>query len=85
MGRLIVALRDNFTACAQFKALLDDSTILPDSVLTSMGYTAGEITQIRASFTAMNTLFNISKAAATQPATNDFWFDAKRLAGLNFH
>jgi hypothetical protein len=33
----------------------------------------------------MKSLSDISRAAATQPATNDFWFDAKHLAGLNFH
>jgi hypothetical protein len=86
IGALIVALRDDFNAIMQFKTmLLDDTTILPDATLTSMGYTAGEITQIRSSFTSLNNLYNISKANGTQATNNDFWFDAKHLAGLNYH
>lgn len=85
MGRLVVNLRDAFIAAVSFKASLDDTTILPDATLTTLGYSAGEIAQIRASFSAINSLYNISKAAATQPAVNDFWFDAKHLTGLNFH
>jgi hypothetical protein len=67
--------------------MLDDSTLLPDSVLQAapISYTSGDTTQIRAAFSAMKTLNDISRAAATQPSTNDFWFDAKHLAGLNFH
>jgi hypothetical protein len=85
MGALIVAVRDNLTACVTFKALLDDTTILPDATLTGLGYSGAEITQIRAAFTAMKSLSDISRSLATQPAVNDFWFDAKHLAGLNFH
>jgi len=85
MGRMIVQIRDALTEATQFKAQLDDSTLLPDATLTALGYTGPEITQIRASFSAMKVLFDISKAAATQPAVNDFWFDAKHLANLNFH
>jgi hypothetical protein len=85
MGRLIVSVRDDLNACVNFKALLDDTSILPDATLTTLGYSAGDITQIHAAFAAMKTLSDISRALATQPATNDFWFDAKHLAGLNFH
>lgn len=86
MGRLIVSARNALVDAALFKTkLLDDTTILPDATLTTLGYVSAEITQIRASFSAMNNLYLISTAAATQPSTNDFWFDAKHLAGLNFH
>jgi hypothetical protein len=85
MGGMIVAVRDALNACVQFKALLDDTTVLPDATLTGLGYSAGDITQLRAAFAAMKSLSDISRSAATQPAVNDFWFDAKHLAGLNFH
>jgi hypothetical protein len=85
MGALIVNVRDALEACVLFKALLDDSTILPDATLTTLGYSAGEITQIRSAFTSLKSLRDISRATATQASTNDFWFDAKHLAGLNFH
>ncbi len=86
MGRLVVNIRDSFIAATSFKlSVLDDTTILPDSVLTSLGYSGPEITQIRASFTSLNNLYRVSNALQTQGTTNDFWFDAKHLAGLNYH
>jgi len=85
MGRLVVALRDDLNAIVSFKAELDDTAILPDATLTGLGYTSGEITTIRASFADLKKLSDIAKAAATQSATNDFWFNAKLLAGLNLH
>lgn len=85
MGAAVVTLRDALLAIVSLKAELDDTSILPDATLTTLGYSAGEITTIRASFTDMAKLYDISRAAATQGATNDFWFNAKRLAGLNFH
>jgi len=84
MGGMIVAVRDALAACVLFKALLDDSTILGGTALTAMGYSPAEDTQIRAAFNSMKVLNDISRAAATQPSTSDFWFDAKHLAGLNF-
>lgn len=85
MGRLVTSARDSLAACTQFKALLDDSSILPDATLTTLGYSSTDITQIRASFTDLAKLDALSRAAAVQAATNDFWFNSKHLAGLNFH
>ena len=85
IGALVTALRDDLNACVMFKALLDDTSILPDATLTALGYSAGDITQIRAAFTSLAKLSDIARASAVQAATNDFWFDAKHLAGLNFH
>lgn len=85
MGSLVVNLRDQLNAIVSFKALLDDTTVLPDAVLTGLGYGSGEITTIRASFTDLKKLSDISRAAATQSPANDFWFNAKLLAGTNLH
>jgi hypothetical protein len=89
MGEAVVTLRDAFNTILSLKALLDDSTILPDATLTTLGYTGSsaslEIQQIRAAFADMAKLSDISRALATQSSTNDFWFNAKHLAGLNFH
>jgi hypothetical protein len=85
MGALIVACRDNLNAIVYLKSLLDDSTVLPDATLTALGYGTGDITTIRASFTDLKKLSDISRATATQASTNDFWFNAKLLAGSNFH
>lgn len=83
MGRMIINVRDSLKTCVAFKVLLDDTTILPDATLTTLGYSSGEITSIRAAFTAMNNLNNIGHGTGTQASTNDFFFDAKHLTGIN--
>ena len=83
MGQAILAVRQSFAEIVRLKAMLDDTTILPDATLTTLGYSAGEITQLRAAFTDLKKLSDIASAAAVQAATNDFWFNAKHLTGLN--
>lgn len=83
MGRLIVAARESLLDCVAFKKWLDDAALGTDAFLTTLGYSAGEITTIRAAFTAMNNLNNIAHNAGTQATTNDFFFDAKKLTGTN--
>lgn len=90
IGSAVVALRDAFVAVVALKAELDDSTILPTATMTAaqpggLGYSAGDDTLIRAAFTDLAKLWDISRAAATQASTNDFWFSAKHLCGLNLH
>jgi hypothetical protein len=83
MGQAILAARQSLVEIVRIKAMLDDTTILPDATLTSLGYSGAEITQIRAAFTDLKKLSDIANAAAVQAATNDFWFNAKHLTGLN--
>ena len=83
MGQAILAVRQSLAEIVRIKAMLDDTTILPDATLTSLGYSPSEVTQVRAAFTDLKKLSDISNNAATQPATNDFWFNAKHLTGLN--
>lgn len=85
MGAAVVAVRDALINIKSIKVELDDTTILPDATLTSLGYSGPEITQLRASFTDLAKLDDISRGTATQSPANDFWFNAKHLAGLNFH
>ncbi len=82
MGRLVVALRTDLGHIVTFNAMLNDSSVLPDATLTALGYSAGDITQIRASFTDLQKLRDISFAIATQSSTSDFWFNAKHLTGV---
>ena len=87
IGAAIVTLRDAFNTIASLKVLLDDASILANSTgnMAALGYNGTDEATVRAAFTDMVTLYNISKGLATQPTTNDFWFNAKHLAGLNFH
>lgn len=82
MGALVLDVRQALAACVAFKVLLDDTSILPDATLTTLGYNSGEITTIRAAFTDLKKLSDIASAAATQSSTNDFWFNAKHLTGI---
>jgi hypothetical protein len=84
MGALISALRTDLQNIVEFKALLDDTTILPDSVLQAapFSYSSADTTLIRAAFADLKKLSDISNNLATQSATNDFWFSAKHLTGI---
>lgn len=82
VGQLVSGVRHALADIVAFKALLDDTTILPDSVLTTLGYSAGEITQLRAAFADLKKLSDVANGTATQSAVNDFWFNAKHLTGI---
>jgi hypothetical protein len=83
-----VALRNAFLDIVALKAELDDSTILPTATMTAvqpggLGYSAADDTLIRAALADLAKLWDISRNVATQSTTNDFWFSAKHLVGLN--
>lgn len=82
-GGLVGQLWRNLDEIRRFKAWLDDSAH-NDAFLTGLGYTAGEITTLRAAFTDLNKLQQISHAGATQAATSDFFFNAKALTGVDW-
>lgn len=84
MGALIAALRTDLQNIVEFKALLDDGSLLTDAVLQAapFSYSSGDTTLIRAAFTDLKKLSDISNATATQASTNDFWFNAKHLTGI---
>jgi hypothetical protein len=82
-GGLVLALRDDLYRAAQFCDLLNDTSIFAnDAALIAYGYTQGEVTTLRASFTDLKALYNVSHAAGTVPSANDFFFNAKHLTGL---
>jgi hypothetical protein len=80
---VVLATRDSLRRCAEMCNLLNDTTIFAnDAALVTIGYTAGEVTTLRAAFTDLKKLSDIANAAAVQAATNDFWFNAKHLTGV---
>jgi hypothetical protein len=85
MGRLVQSLVVDLTNIVAFKAKLDDTSLFTDAVLQAapLNYTSGDTTQIRAAFTDLAKLRDISYAAATQSSANDFWFNAKHLTGIS--
>lgn len=82
-AQTVVAVRDSLQAAVNLCNLLQDTTIFAnDAALTALGYSAGEVTQLRAAFTDLKALYNIAHAAGTQPAVNDFFANAKHLTGV---
>lgn len=79
LGQLALTIRDNLADAAQLKAFLDGQA---DATLTGLGYTAGEVTLMRAAYTDLYNLNRVATAQATQPAANDFFFNAKKLLGV---
>jgi len=82
-GQLATSLRDDLFNCAKFCDLLNDTSIFAnDAALTALGYTSGEVTLLRASFTDLKSLYSISHAGTLPGGPNDFWFNAKHLSGV---
>jgi hypothetical protein len=82
-GQLVMTLRDTLANCARFCDLLNDTSIFAnDTALTALGYSQAEVTTLRASFTDMKSLYNVSHANGTVPSNNDFFFNAKHLTGV---
>jgi hypothetical protein len=82
-GGLVGQLWRNLDEVRRFKLWLDDGTH-DDAFLTGLGYVAAEITVLRAAFTDLDKLRLISHAGAVQAATNDFFFNAKKLTGVDY-
>lgn len=85
-GQLAQALRDDLARCAAFCDLLNDTSIVPpansDAFLQGLGYSASDITTLRAAFTDLKALYNVAHAAGTVASVNDFFFNAKHLTGV---
>ena len=85
---VVIGLRDNLRRASELCALLNDVTIIPnDAFLTTLGYTAGEITWLRGAFTDLGgtgvSLYRIAIGAVAGPGSpNDFYFNAKHLTGV---
>lgn len=78
-GALALTLRNTFRDVVQFKAFLDSKT---DTDLTNLGYTAQEVTDLRAAFIDLKKLSDIANGQATQPAASNFFFNAVKLYGV---
>lgn len=82
-GSLVVDLRNGLDRCKQMNALLNNTNVIPnDAFLTGLGYTSAEVTTLRAAFTDLNSLYNVSHAAGTVASNNDFFFNAQKLTGV---
>lgn len=67
---------------------LANTNIVPnDTFLTNLGYTSGEVTLLRAAINDLgssNGLWAIAHGTKTQPAVNNFFFNAQQITGVNY-
>lgn len=88
MAVVFMGIRDNLRKAQEMCTLLNDTSFFAnDAALIALGYTQTEVTQLRAAFTALGgsgvSLARIATGAVAQGVSaNDFYFDAKHLAGV---
>ena len=83
-GSLAIALRDSLRMCSDFCDLLNNTQIIPnDAFLTGLGFTAGEVTTLRAAFTDAKALRSVATAGQTVPSVNNFLFNLQKLWGTS--
>jgi len=87
LGQLALALRTDADDVLKVQAMLADTTRFSDAILMAAppdgyGYTSAEVSNIRASILALANWVKIGDAQLTQPALNNFWFDAAKWLGV---
>jgi len=73
-------MRDLLTSIANFKVFLDSKV---DAELTALGYSAADITLLRASFVDLDNLRLTALGQRTQPAASNFLFNSNKIVGPN--
>lgn len=67
---------------------LANTNIIPnDTFLTNLTYSSGEVTLLRAGINDLgsaNGLYGVAHGTKTQPAVNNFFFNAQQLTGVNY-
>ena len=79
-GLVALTLRTNFDAIRHFKIWLDTQL---DGTLTGMGYSAGEVAQLRSAVGDMDQLRTIYEGGAALAVAKDFRTFAKLLTGAS--
>jgi hypothetical protein len=79
VGGLAFNLRATLDQIQTVKTWLDSKL---DSDLTGLGYSAAEVTTMRAAFTDMDNLRKVAHGLQAQPGASDFFFNASKLTGL---
>ena len=77
--QLVVNIRDALREVGEFKAWLDQQD---DASLTAKGYSAGDISVLRAGIFDMDKLRQIAVGQAQQVGNNNFFFNAGKLTGV---
>lgn len=78
-GSTVQSLRDLLDQVNRVKVWLDATS---DATLTGLGYSAGEITTLRAAFTDLDNLRKVARGQQAQTPASDFFFNASKLLGV---
>jgi len=78
-GQLVFDVRESLRKIGEFKLWLDGQS---DADLTARGYSAGEVTVLRAGIFDLDKLRQIALGQAQQVGNNNFFFNAGKLTGV---
>ena len=85
-GQLATAVRQNLYNCSQFSVLLQGAPWATDANMVALGYTAGEVTLLKAAFTDLggtgSSLYRIANGLAFVGSNNNFFFNSNQLCGV---
>lgn len=79
LGQISIQLRDSIFRVPGFKARIDAMT---DSDLLGLGYTADDITLLRACLVDLLQIFSVATGVATQPTVYDFRTNIAKVTGV---
>lgn len=79
-GQIALSVRDLLLQVQNMNTYLGSKL---DSELQNLGYSAAEVTLLRASFTDLNALRLVATGQQTQPAANNFLFNSNKIIGPN--
>jgi hypothetical protein len=79
LGAAVVSLRNSLDDIVRIKLWLDETS---DAALIALGYSQDDVNLARASFNALNQLRSVGYGQATVASADNFFFFAKRIAGV---
>jgi hypothetical protein len=88
MSSVVEQVWGSLNIANQASLWLANTNIIPnDTFLTNLGYTAGEVTLLRAAINDLgsaNGLYGVAHGTKTQASVNNFFFNAQQITGVNY-
>ncbi len=88
MASIVEQVWGSLNLANQAALWLANTNIIPnDTFLTNLGYTTGEVTLLRAAMNDLgssNGLWGVAHNLKTVTSTNNFFFNAQQITGVNY-
>jgi hypothetical protein len=89
MSSVVEQVWNSLNIANQASLWLANTNIVPnDTFLTNLGYTAGEVTLLRAAINDLghstNGLWAVAHNLKTVPSVNNFFFNGQQITGVNY-